>query len=103
MGLTVVLFPAQHDIPHVGIWIDLAVLGTVTGVAQIFLKSSYYYADAVTVASMRYIQIPLSGVLGYVLFSEMMTYAEIMGATIIVLSCCVIGWREFIYKSCAKE
>lgn len=99
MGLIVVLFPSQHDIPHVGVWIDLALLGTVTGVAQIFLTSAYHYADAVTVASMRYVQIPLSGVLGYVLFTEIMTGAEIIGATIIVLSCCVIAWREFTYKS----
>ena len=103
MGLTVILFPSQHGIPHVVVWIDLALLGTVTGVTQIFLTSAYHYADAVTVASMRYVQIPLSGVLGYVLFSEIMTYAEIMGATIIVLSCCVIAWREFIYRSCANE
>jgi len=43
---------------------------------------------------MRYIQVPLAGFSGYLLFAELMTVSEILGALIVVSSCLIIGWRE---------
>ena len=60
------------------------------------MTSAYRYADAVVVASMRYLQMPLAGILGYVVFAEVMTAAEIAGVAIIILSCLVIAWRELV-------
>ena len=50
--------------------------------------------DAIVVSSMRYIQVPLAGFSGYLLFAELMTLSEILGALIVVSSCLIIGWRD---------
>jgi len=76
--------------------IDLILLGAVASVLQIFFTTAYKYLDAVVVSSMRYIQIPLSGFAGYLLFSESMSLNQILGAIIIICSCLVIAWREFV-------
>ena len=45
---------------------------------------------------MRYLQMPLSGVVGYVIFAETMSVNEIFGALVIISSCLVIAWRELV-------
>ena len=39
---------------------------------------------------------PLSGVVGYVIFAETMIMSEILGALVIIISCLVIAWRELV-------
>jgi drug/metabolite transporter (DMT)-like permease len=45
---------------------------------------------------MRYLQIPLSGMAGFLMFAEVMSFTQILGVVIIISSCLVIAWREFI-------
>jgi drug/metabolite transporter (DMT)-like permease len=45
---------------------------------------------------MRYVQMPLSGLVGYFMFAEVMSGTEIAGAAIIISSCLVIIWREIV-------
>jgi drug/metabolite transporter (DMT)-like permease len=45
---------------------------------------------------MRYLQMPISGVVGYFLFAEVMSATEIIGALVIIGSCLVIAWRELV-------
>jgi len=60
------------------------------------LTTAYRYSDAVVVASMRYLQMPVSGMVGYFLFAEVMSHGETIGALIIISSCLVIAWRELV-------
>ncbi len=90
------LFPANFVIYSGTILYQLIALGVVASFLQILLTSSYRYADAVVISSMRYLQMPLSGFVGYFMFAEIMTTTEITGAAIIIASCLVIVWRELV-------
>ena len=51
---------------------------------------------------MRYLKMPLSGLVGYFMFAEIMTTTEISGAAIIIASCLVIVWRELVRGRLAR-
>lgn len=96
LGFVIIYAPEQLSPIGGQILIDLILLGVVASVLQIFFTTAYKYLDAVVVSALRYIQIPLSGVAGYFLFAETMSSSQILGALIIITSCLVIAWREFI-------
>lgn len=96
LGFVILFVPEQLSPIGGQILIDLILLGVVASVLQIFFTTAYKYLDAVVVSALRYIQIPLSGIAGYFLFSETMTFNQIVGAIVIITSCLVIAWREFI-------
>ena len=96
IAVIIIIMPKQLSSIDSQILIDLILLGAVASVLQIFFTTAYKYLDAVVVSSMRYIQIPLSGFAGYLLFSESMSLNQILGAIIIICSCLVIAWREFV-------
>ena len=49
------------------------------------------------VASMRYLQMPLPGVAGYIIFHETMNIGgNFFGALVIISSCLLIAWRELV-------
>lgn len=96
LSIVVMILPAQFHAVSPPVLLDLIFLGAIGAGLQLVLTSAYRYADAVVVASMRYLQMPLSGVVGYVVFSEIMTPTEIFGAIIIITSCLVIAWRELV-------
>ena len=96
IAVIIIIMPKQLSSIDGQTLIDLILLGAVASVLQIFFTTAYKYLDAVVVSSMRYIQIPLSGFAGYLLFSESMSLNQILGAIIIICSCLVIAWREFV-------
>ena len=96
IAVIIIIMPKQLSSIGGQTLIDLILLGVVASVLQIFFTTAYKYLDAVVVSSMRYIQIPLSGFAGYLLFSESMSLNQILGAIIIICSCLVIAWREFV-------
>ena len=96
LSFVIIYVPKQLSPIGGQILIDLMLLGVVASVLQIFFTTAYKYLDAVVVSALRYIQIPLSGIAGYFLFAETMTSSQILGALIIITSCLVIAWREFI-------
>ena len=102
-GIVVLLFPGQFDAVSQPIFFDLVWLGVIGAGLQIVLTTAYCYADAVAVASMRYLQMPVSAVAGYVIFAEVMTPAEIFGALVIIISCLVIAWRELVRAGEANQ
>ena len=95
VSVVVLLYPSQFHLVSHSIMLDLIWLGFIGAAMQIVYTSAYRYADAVAVASMRYLQMPVSAVFGYLLFAEVMTLREISGALIIIASCLFIAWREF--------
>ena len=96
LSIIVLLLPSQFHTVSQANFIDLIFLGVIGAGMQIVLTSAYRFSDAVVVASMRYLQMPLSGVAGYIIFAETMKINEIFGAVLIISSCLVIAWRELV-------
>jgi drug/metabolite transporter (DMT)-like permease len=96
ISFVILAFPAHFIIFSGATLYKLIALGVIASFAQILLTSSYLYADAVVVASMRYVQMPLSGLVGYFMFAEVLSATEMTGAAIIIGSCLVIVWRELV-------
>ena len=95
-GLVVIFMPSLLDPVGGGLLFDLILLWVIGSALQICFTSAYRYSDAVVVSSMRYLQIPLSGMAGFLMFAEVMSFTQILGVVIIISSCLVIAWREFI-------
>ena len=96
LSILVVVFPNQLQSISKDVFVDLILLGVVGSALQIAITTAYKHSEAVVVASMRYLQMPLSAVVGYFLFAEVMSPKEIIGALVIILSCLVIAWRELL-------
>ena len=96
LSMIVMIRPEQLYPISQPVMIDLILLGVIGAGLQIVLTTAYRHSDAVVVASMRYLQMPVSGVVGYSLFAEVMSHGEIIGALIIISSCLVIAWRELV-------
>jgi len=87
----VTILPDQLQAISQTVLIDLVFLGVIGSALQIVMTTAYRHSDAVVVASMRYLQMPISGVVGYFLFAEVMSATEIIGALVIIGSCLVIA------------
>ena len=96
--LFVIISPASYFVANAIVLRDLIFLGLITSFSQIFFTGAYHYVDAIIVTSLRYLQVPLAGMVAFILFEELMTMQEILGASIVIVSCLIIGWREIQYK-----
>lgn len=72
----------------------LVCAGLLGGVGQIFLTSSYRYADASLVAPFDYTSMILALGIGYFVFSEIPTATMLIGAGIVIFAGVLIIWRE---------
>ena len=68
--------------------------GLVGGIGQIFLTSSYRYADASLIAPFEYSSILLALAIGYFVFFEVPTWMMLGGVAMIVAAGVLIIWRE---------
>jgi len=68
--------------------------GLCGGIGQIFLTSSYRYADASVVAPFEYFSILLALGIGYFVFAEVPTAVMLIGIALIVCAGILIIWRE---------
>jgi drug/metabolite transporter (DMT)-like permease len=68
--------------------------GVLGGLGQIFLTSSYRYADASLVAPFDYASMLFSVLIGYFIFAEVPTQATLVGGGVVMLAGCLIIWRE---------
>ena len=89
------VFPSQFEMPSYRQMMFLLALGIVSSLLQICMTFSYRYCDAVIISTLRYLQVPLAGIGGYLIFAEWLSMAQITGAAIVVSSCLFIVWREF--------
>ena len=90
------LFPDQIQVPGGDQWLWLIALGVFSSLLQLSFTTAYRFSDAVVVVTLRYLQVPSAGILGFVLFSEVPTYLQATGAAIVIASCMFIVWREFV-------
>ncbi len=72
----------------------LIMAGLLGGIGQIFLTSSYRFADASLVAPFDYTSMILALLIGYFIFDEVPTGTMIIGAGIVILAGVLIIWRE---------
>ena len=98
LSVVVMVLPDQMQSISQSVLVDLVILGVIGSALQIVMTTAYRYSDAVVVASMRYVQMPISGIVGYFVFAEIMSASEIIGALVIIASCLVIAWRELVRK-----
>lgn len=72
----------------------LVLAGLLGGVGQIFLTSSYRFADASVVAPFDYASILFALGIGYFIFDEVPTGAMLLGASLVVVAGIIIILRE---------
>lgn len=68
--------------------------GLLGGVGQVFLTSSYRYADASVVAPFEYASMILALAVGFFAFDEVPTLRVLAGAAVVVAAGIAIIWRE---------
>ncbi|MEC7207657.1 MAG: EamA/RhaT family transporter, partial [Pseudomonadota bacterium] len=71
-------------------------LGVVSSLLQLSFTTAYRFSDAVVIVTLRYLQVPSAGILGFMLLSEVPTYLQAGGAAVVISSCMFIVWREFV-------
>ena len=97
--IIVLLVPSQFDSINGNVFYELVLLGVITSFSQLFFTGAYHYVDAVVISSLRYLQVPLAALTGFVIFSETLGINEVLGAAIVVFSCSIISWREVLVKN----
>jgi drug/metabolite transporter (DMT)-like permease len=87
-------------LPFGWVWPDgrtaalLVLVGLLGGLGQIFLTSSYRFADASLIAPFEYASMLLALVIGWFVFGEAPTLVVITGACVVILAGILIIWRE---------
>lgn len=93
-ALSLLTVPFGWSIPDMPTLAVLVITGLLGGLAQVFLTSSYRYADASVVAPFDYASMVLAVLVGYLVFDEAPTRLVILGAALIMLAGGLIIWRE---------
>lgn len=92
--LSLLTIPFGWVMPNLTEFAILIGAGFVGGVGQIFLTSSYRYADASVVAPFEYSSILFAIGIGYFVFAEVPTLVMLVGIALIVIAGVLIIWRE---------
>ncbi len=93
-SLSLLTIPFGWIMPSTEEFVVLIAAGLVGGIGQIFLTSSYRYADASVVAPFEYASILLAIGIGYFVFDEVPTMVMLLGIALIVVAGILIIWRE---------
>ena len=64
----------------------LLLLGFIGSFVQYFMTTSYKYADATILVTLRYIAIPLEGIFGYIIWDEVPTLKTLIGSALVINS-----------------
>lgn len=91
----VLILPRQFVLPSLKELFMLVALGMFSSLLQLCFTTAYRYSEAVVVASLRYLQVPMAAIFGFLLFSEVPTAIQLCGMVVVVSSCMFIIWREF--------
>ena len=80
--------------PSGSVFAMLVLAGLLGGMGQIFLTSSYRFAEASLIAPFEYTSMILALMAGYFIFGEVPTGAMLLGAAIVIAAGVLIIWRE---------
>ncbi|MFD0917462.1 DMT family transporter [Pseudahrensia aquimaris] len=92
--LSLVTLPFGWVVPG---WTEFGLMvlsGLLGGVGQIFLTSSYRYAETAVIAPFEYTSILLAVVVGYWLFDEVPTQTVLAGVALVICAGLIIIYRE---------
>jgi drug/metabolite transporter (DMT)-like permease len=92
--LALFTLPWGWVVPSWTVALLLIMAGLLGGIGQIFLTSSYRYADASLVAPFDYTSMILALLIGYFIFDEVPTGTMLIGAAIVILAGVLIIARE---------
>ncbi len=92
--LSLLTIPWGWVLPSAAAAAMLVLAGLLGGMGQIFLTSSYRFADASLVAPFDYSSMILALGIGYFIFDEVPTHTMILGAAVVILAGVLIIWRE---------
>lgn len=92
--LSLFTIPFGWVVPSVPVLWMLISAGLIGGVGQIFLTSSYRFAEASTLAPFEYASMLFALIFGYVLFGEVPTGIMMIGVAIVMSAGVLIIWRE---------
>ncbi|MFG5384690.1 DMT family transporter [Yoonia sp. R2-816] len=92
--LSLFTLPWGWVVPGWSVAVMLIMAGLLGGVGQIFLTSSYRFADASLVAPFDYTSMILALTIGYLVFDEVPTGTMMVGAGIVIFAGVLIIWRE---------
>ena len=81
-------------VPDQTVMATLVLLGVVASGLQLCITTAYKFSEAVVVASLRYMQIPLAALIAYLALGETVTLSEVAGGIVVIGSCLFIVWRE---------
>ena len=77
----------------------LLTLGIIGSFIQYFMATSYKYAEATILVTIRYLAIPLAVIFGYIIWKETLNINQIFGGVLILTSCVLITFREIKSKT----
>lgn len=92
--LSLITLPFGWAVPSLPVALALVSAGICGGLGQIFLTSSYRYADASIVAPFEYASMLFAVAIGYVAFDEVPTVQQLMGALLVIGAGVLIIFRE---------
>jgi drug/metabolite transporter (DMT)-like permease len=92
--LALLTIPWGWAVPTWDVVAMLVCAGLLGGIGQIFLTSSYRYADASLVAPFDYTSMILALIIGYFIFDEVPTLTMLLGAFVVILAGVAIILRE---------
>lgn len=92
--LSLLTIPFGWVVPGATELVLLILAGLLGGTAQIFLTSSYRFADASVIAPFDYASMIFALIIGYVIFDEVPTGAMLAGAGLIITAGIIIILRE---------
>ena len=76
----------------------LLTLGIIGSFIQYFMATSYKYAEATILVTIRYLAIPLAVIFGYIIWEETLNINQIFGGILILMACILITFREIKSK-----
>ena len=96
-----IIFPSKLVFSYdINIWHLLVILGLLASFLQLSVTFAYKYADAVVVTTLRYLQLPVAGLVGiFIIFLNYQHLLSVLGACAIFISSMVIVWREFVRQT----
>ena len=92
--LALLTLPWGWVVPSWSVALMLIMAGLLGGIGQIFLTSSYRFAEASLVAPFDYTSMILALTIGYFIFDEVPTGTMLIGAGIVIGAGVLIIWRE---------
>ncbi|EAQ03920.1 Putative transporter, RarD family, DMT superfamily protein [Pseudooceanicola batsensis HTCC2597] len=93
-GMALLTVPFGWVVPTPAQAVMLVLTGLVGGLGQIFLTSSYRFADASLVAPFDYASMLFAILIGYFVFAEVPTSQMLLGAALIIIAGIIIILRE---------